>query len=294
MEYTFILLPICGAIFCFAAALIMKIRAQRGLPGERKQDVFDELDTKLREHLKKYGNSLTVSTYLAIGLLGFVVVVLLLVMTGQSLELSLAGGLLGFLAPEAVLRFYSGRRRKQFENRYAQALQQMASSLRSGLTIQQSVTDLCKSPFIHESIKESFRQIDTDLTVGIGVKEAFLRAANSLGSEDAMDVALSLSLQNKLGGSEARVVETVARNIGNRILLRREIKSLFADTQITILTMDIMPLLIIFGLIMGSPQYIEIFFQTPTMTAVFVAIVLFTLVGSVVIRRVVKRGTGGQ
>ena len=121
-----------------------------------------------------------------------------------------------------------------------------------------------------------------------------MRAAQTLGNEDAMDVALSLALQNELGGSEAKVVETVARNISNRILLRREIKSLFADTRITILTMDVLPLIIIFGLVMGSPQYIEVFFQTPAMTAVFIGIILFTLVGSVVIRKTVKRGTGGQ
>lgn len=294
MQYGFILLPICGAILCFAAAVIMRMRGQRGLPGEKKYDIFDGLAGKLQAHLKKYGTPFSRSTYLAIGLLGFVGMVLLLSMSGQSLGLSLAGGILGFLASEAALRLTSGRRQKQFENRYAQALQQMAASLRSGMTIQQSVADLCKSPFIHESIKGSFRQIDADLTVGIGIKEAFLRAANALGTEDAMDVALSLALQSELGGNEAKVVETVARNISNRIMLRREIKSLFADTNITILTMDIMPLLIIFGLVMGSPQYIEIFFQTPVMTAIFVAIILFTLAGSVVIRRVVKRGTGGQ
>lgn len=294
MKYSFILLPVCGAIFCFALALILKLRTQRGLHGERRRDLFDEISEKLRFHLKQYGNSLAFHTYLAIGLFGFVGFVLVLMMSGQPIEISLAGGFAGLFIPEAVLRLNSGRKQKQFENRYAQALQQMAASLRSGLTIQQSVSDLCQSPFIHESIKESFRQIDSDLQVGISVKEAFMRAAQTLGNEDAMDVALSLALQNELGGSEAKVVETVARNISNRILLRREIKSLFADTRITILTMDILPLIIIFGLVMGSPQYIEIFFQTPAMTAVFIGIILFTLVGSVVIRKTVKRGTGGQ
>ena len=114
--------------------------------------------------------------------------------------------------------------------------------------------------FIHDSIRASFRQIDTDLKVGLSVKESFLRAAHKLNSEDALDVALAISLQNELGGNEARVVETIARNISGRILLRREIKSLFADTNITILMMDFVPMFIIIGLIFGSPQYIAPFF----------------------------------
>lgn len=294
MRYSYILLPICGSILCFAVAAIMQIRSQRSLSGRRNDDPFDSLISAFKEHLKRHGSNLSASTYLTIGLFGFTGVMVLLLMLGMSTWIAIIGGMVGFLVPEIFMRVIGKRRQKQFENRYAQALQQMAASLRSGLTIQQSVADLCKSPFIHESVKSSFRQIDADLTVGISVKEAFMKAANTLNSEDAMDVALSLSLQNELGGSEAKVVETVARNISNRILLRREIKSLFADTNITIITMDILPLLIIFGLIMGSPHYIELFFQTPSMTALFVGIVLFTLVGSVVIRKVVRRGTGGK
>ena len=294
MRFSYILLPIFGAIICFATAVILRICGQRSLSGRKRVDLFDNILSKFNEHLKKHGNSLALNTYVAVGLLGFTGMVLLLFMTGQSLFISLAGGLLGLFIPEIVMRINGNRRQKQFENRYAQALQQMAASLRSGLTIQQSVTDLCKSPFIHESIKNSFRQIDADLTVGISIKEAFMKAAHALGSEDAMDVALSLSLQNELGGSEAKVVETVARNISNRILLRREIKSLFADTNITIITMDVLPLIIIFGLIMGSPHYVELFFQSPAMTALLIGIVLFTLVGSVVIRKIVRRGTGGK
>lgn len=291
MRLSLLVVPVYGAIFCFVAAMIMHIKSQRSLPKRQKPD--RERRQFLEAHLKSYGTPFTVKTYFALGLLGYTGMMLALYLFVKSAGIAFGLGVIGLVLPELALRLQSERKRKQFENRYAQALQQMAASLRSGLTIQQSVSDICKSPFIHNTIKESFRQIDADLTVGLGVKEAFMRAADTLQSEDAMDVALSLTLQNTLGGSEAKVVETVARNISSRILLRREIKSLFADTNITIWTMDVMPLLIIAGLFAGSPQYIETFFQTPTMTAVFAGILAFTMVGSVVIRKVVRRGTGG-
>ena len=284
MRLSLLVVPVYGAIFCFVAAMIMHIKSQRSLPKRQKPD--RERRQFLEAHLKSYGTPFTVKTYFALGLLGYTGMMLALYLFVKSAGIAFGLGVIGLVLPELALRLQSERKRKQ-------ALQQMAASLRSGLTIQQSVSDICKSPFIHNTIKESFRQIDADLTVGLGVKEAFMRAADTLQSEDAMDVALSLTLQNTLGGSEAKVVETVARNISSRILLRREIKSLFADTNITIWTMDVMPLLIIAGLFAGSPQYIETFFQTPTMTAVFAGILAFTMVGSVVIRKVVRRGTGG-
>lgn len=295
MKYGYILFPVCGAILCFAVVILLKMHNKRSLKEKQNQsDVFDSLSFKLKRHIKKHGGSLSYQSYISISLFGYVGSVLLLLMIGQSIELSALGGLIGLFVPELILRFTSSRQNKLFEDRYAQALRQMAASLRAGMTIQQSVADLCVNPFIHDSVKDSFRQIDADLKVGISVKEAFMRAADALGNEDAQDVALSLSLQNELGGNEAKVVETVARNISNRIMLRREIKSLFADTNITILTMDVVPLLIIAGLLTSSPQYIEVFFQTPTMMALFIGIIVFTFVGSIVIRKVVRRGTGGK
>lgn len=295
MKYGYILFPLCGAIICFAIAAVLRIRNKRSLKEEGKQhDIFDKILFRMKVHIRKYGGSLSLQSYISIALFGYAGCVLLMITIGQTVELSAVVGLIAFIIPEMLLRGMSSRRTRLFEDRYAQALRQMAASLRAGMTIQQSVADLCDNPFIHGSVKDSFRQIDADLKVGINIKTAFMRAAQFMESEDARDVALALSLQNELGGNEAKVVETVARNISNRIMLRREIKSLFADTNITILTMDVVPLLIIAGLLVSSPQYIEIFFETPVMTILFIGIIIFTAVGSVVIRKVVRRGTGGK
>lgn len=295
MKYGYILFPLCGAIICFAIASILKIRNKRSLKeGNQHHDIFDKILFCMKSHIRKYGGSLSLQSYISVALFGYVGCVLLMIIMGQTIELSAAAGLIGFIIPELLLRGMSSRQTRLFEDRYAQALRQMAASLRAGMTIQQSVVDLCDNPFIHDSVKDAFRQIDADLKVGINIRAAFMRAAQSMESEDARDVALALSLQNELGGNEAKVVETVARNISNRIMLRREIKSLFADTNITILTMDVVPLLIIAGLLASSPQYIEVFFQTPVMTILFIGIIIFTVAGSVVIRKVVRRGTGGK
>lgn len=298
MPYGLIIITLCGAILCLAAAWIMRIRQKRGIDAtvttaEQKKDFIDKAIQKLENRLGQYGGRMTVSTYLGIAVLGYTVVCLLLMLYGQPLPVSCLLAIVGLYAPEMVLKVYIGRQKKLFEDRYARALQQFASSLRSGLTVQQAVTDICACPYIHESIRSSYRQIDTDLRVGISVKNAFLRAAKKLNSVDAMDVAIAISLQHELGGSQAKVIEAIARNISSRILLRREIKSMFADTSITIMMMDVVPLCIIVALVLGSPQYLAPFFASPVMTALFIGIVAFTLVGSVVIRKVVKKETEG-
>ena len=89
MRFSYILLPIFGAIICFATAVILRICGQRSLSGRKRVDLFDNILSKFNEHLKKHGNSLALNTYVAVGLLGFTGMVLLLFMTGQSLFISL-------------------------------------------------------------------------------------------------------------------------------------------------------------------------------------------------------------
>lgn len=293
MDYLYILLPICGTILCLAASYILHIRAQRKLNGTKEKDYFHLAAKGVQKHIRHYGSSMTPDTYLGIGILAYAGTAICLMMLRQSVWVCLIGGSLGFFLPELILRLQSNRAKKQFEDRYARALQQFASSLRSGLTIQQAVADLCHCPFIHESIRVSFRQIDADLKVGISVREAFERAAEQLGSVDAKDTAIAISLQNEVGGNEAKVIETIARNISSRIMLRREVKSLFADANMTILMMDIVPFLILAALLIGSPQYVAPFFETPLMMGIFAAILIFTVIGSFVIRKTVKKGTEG-
>ena len=140
MRLSLLVVPVYGAIFCFAAAMIMHIKSQRSLPKRQKPD--RERRQFLEVHLKSYGTPFTVKTYFALGLLGYTGMMLALYLFVKSAGIAFSLGVIGLVLPELALRLQSERKRKQFENRYAQALQQMAASLRSGLTIQQSVSDI--------------------------------------------------------------------------------------------------------------------------------------------------------
>ena len=65
MRLSLLVVPVYGAIFCFAAAMIMHIKSQRSLPKRQKPD--RERRQFLEVHLKSYGTPFTVKTYFALG-----------------------------------------------------------------------------------------------------------------------------------------------------------------------------------------------------------------------------------
>ena len=122
MGYGFIILPLCGMIVCLSVAWIIKIREKR--PGAsviytREQDFIEKWLGNFQNRLGSYGGKMTVNTYIAIGIMAYIGMIIVLLMLGQSIWVSMGVGLIGFWLPDLVLRFYSKRLRKQFEDRYA-------------------------------------------------------------------------------------------------------------------------------------------------------------------------------
>lgn len=206
----------------------------------------------------------------------------------DSIILSIIAASLGVALPVLVLRILENADKKNFDERYARALRQLSSALKSGMTIPQAVNETSSSPFIHESVRKMFEQMDADLKVGLSVEETFQRMANQVDSEDVQDVAAAISMQVEVGGNEAVVIETIANNISSRIEVKREIKALFASTSLTVWALDIIPFLILVGLFFTSDQFVAPYFEDPSMTMILIGCIAMMFIGSFVMRRSIR------
>lgn len=110
----------------------------------------------------------------------------------------------------------------------------LAASLKAGLSIQQAVEELCLSKFVDEDMKVLYRNINSQIKMGVKVDKAFADFAEETQSVDARDVASAISLQEEIGGNEAETIETVARTIADRLDNKTTIKSLMTDSKMMI------------------------------------------------------------
>lgn len=284
---------VAAAVFCIAAAIILHLKSMKRIVGNPEMDFIDDLVTRKKEKLKRAGGNFPFRYYASLlvfcPLFGGTLAYLLF----RDFAIAMLIAMVCLILPDVFVRVMANRQKALFERRYARALRSLASALRSNMTIQQAVEDTCHNIFIHESVRVGFRQIASDLKVGISVKDAFERFAKYTGSQDAWDVAAAIAMQHEVGGNEAYVVSNIAQNINDRIMLRKEIKSLFADTDVMIFVMDLMPVAIIVGLYFYAPQYIMPYFENSLMTLLFFGLLAVMAAGTFVIRRIARSAKEG-
>lgn len=291
---TLILLGVYGVIVCIAVLVIILIRGKQFSPGSaidesQNGDIFSAIGNWKKASLAKKPWNMKYETYKAISTIcACVFAVIGFVLTGNLLKTA-ALTMFGVLIPEIIVLFQSNQQKSKFEERYARGLRQLAASLKSGLSIHQAISDVCQSPFVHDDIRHEFQQLDADLKLGIPIKEGFERFAKRVDCVDAKDVAIAIGMQSKVGGREAQVVETIAQNISDRLMLRKEVNSLFAGSNTTILMLDIIPFAVIVLMLLFGQTFMQPYFEDPTLLTVLIFLIVFMAVGTIITRKIVKQ-----
>ena len=280
-------------VMLFAIILIILIRSKkRKIEDNSGKDFIEQAEDRVKERIKNRGVQFKTSWYFRIMMVSpFVLGVIGYAYTG-SIFMTVTAAMFGFFIPELVLLIVKEQSDKFFEDRYNRSLVQLNASLRAGAGILQAVNDVANCKFIHESMRERYKKLSSDIQMGVSIEEAFQRFADSTNSKDAQDVALAVALQNQVGGKEAEVIETISENIKNRIITRREIKSLFSSTSSMIWIMDIIFPLIIAYFWITNPEYLEVYFSDPFYMGVFILLVVMDITGSIINHKILDRVHG--
>lgn len=292
-EFSFIYVFLIAFALCVAWIIIIRIREDKSTLAEEKEDFITTFYNKKKRMLEINMPKLSIQNYLlmVIGSPVLFTALLWFVMKNKAFVLALA--MFSVFLPDFVIRIIVESRRKRYEERYVRALKAFASSLRSGLSIQQSVQEIIANPFIADEIKDGFRQIDSDIRVGISIEDAFFAFAESADNDDARDVASAIAMQTIVGGSEAKVVDTIAGNIEDRLMTKKRIRAIFSATDFMVNAFDILPFLALIIVYIGMPEYVDKILDDPLMLLLCIFALAFTVYGSFSIRKKLRNAKGG-
>ena len=267
----------------------LKVHDTASLLAPEEKDFITRFLEYEAEELRRASAGIPLSVYLV---LRFVLAFALFGLGLAWLEnpwFSAALGVVGFFIPHLLLGALCLRNRKKFEERYARSLEQLSSSLRAGMSIMQAVGDVASCVFVHESIRRKYALLSADLQMGIPLEDAFLRFAEGTDSPDAEDVASAIAIQNEVGGHEDEVVLEIAKNIKDRIMLRREVTSIFAETSSMVWIMDFVPYLVMVGYLAANPSAAGFFFSGAGGILLLSACFILPAFGSMISHRALDR-----
>jgi tight adherence protein B len=207
-----------------------------------------------------------------------------LVLDGMLLALLFAA--LTPLAVRVGLAILAGRRRAAFADQLEDSLQLMASSLRAGHSLLQSLDSVANEA--EEPTSTEFARIINETRVGRPLEDALDETAERMGSEDFNWVAQAIAINREVGGNLAEVLDGVGHTIRERNQIRRQVKALAAEGKISVYVLMALPVGIAGFLWVTNPSYLAPFTRSPLGFGLIATCILMFIVGGIWLAKTVK------
>jgi tight adherence protein B len=221
----------------------------------------------------------------------FLVVVGALVAGAAGLVASgpLLGLLLAALVPVAArigVALLARRRRTAFADQLDDSLQLMASSLRAGHSLLQSLASVAREA--EEPTSEEFSRVINETRVGRDLNGALEETAARMGSQDFVWVTQAIAINREVGGNLAEVLDGVGHTIRERNQIRRQVKALAAEGKLSAYVLMALPFGITGFLAVSTPEYIGAFTESLVGYGLIVLSFVMLTIGGLWLRKVVN------
>jgi len=170
-------------------------------------------------------------------------------------------GLLTGSAPVLWLMFKRSRRRKQFEQHFADAVDMISRSIRAGNALGaaiQMVGDEMADP-----IGQEFRHMTEEIRLGVEPGEALGRLQERMPIEDVQFFCNAVRIQRGAGGNLAEILDRLSDVIRKRFELLSHARVLSAQQRYAAIFVGLSPLLFSIIFYFLSPGYFDPLIESP-------------------------------
>jgi tight adherence protein B len=178
----------------------------------------------------------------------------------SSLWIGMVLGIVGGVAPLAVLNFKIRQRTKRMHGQLTDVLSILASSLRAGHSFLQSLDLVAQE--IGEPSSEEYRRLLAELRLGRELNESLDAMALRIGSEDFKWAIVAVKIQREVGGNLAEILDTVAATLREREAVRGQVKALSAEGRLSMYLLCGLPFVVAIYMMLVNPEYLSLLWST--------------------------------
>lgn len=191
----------------------------------------------------------------------------------------------GWWIPQIWLGRRKSARLKAFNDQLADTIALMSNSLRSGMSLFQSMEMISREA--QPPVSQEFHRIVREIGLGVGPQEALLHLVHRVDSEDVDLVVTAVLVQFEIGGNLSRILDSIAGTIRERVKLQGEIRTLSAQGRMSGYILSGMPVAIGAILMLVAPSYMGKLFSPGPWIVLPVLAVIGIVIGSLVMRKLV-------
>jgi tight adherence protein B len=141
-----------------------------------------------------------------------------------------------------------------FNNQLADTVVLMGNSLRSGMSLLQAMDMVAREG--NPPISEEFARVTREVGLGISPQDALLHLVRRIRSEDLDLMVTAINVQHEVGGNLARILNTIADTIRERVKLKGEINTITSQQRMSGYILALLPVFVGGFLTLASPGYI--------------------------------------
>lgn len=205
-----------------------------------------------------------------------------------SLPLFSLAGAIGFalVVPDTIVKKRLEKRQDEFDGHLHEALRRMASTMRSGGSVQQAVTDVVNAKSMPEDIRVEFKKVLIELgydeTLDVGFKHMYER----IGSYNLKFLYITVKEQIANGGNMAEMFENIGRTINNKRLMDASIKATLSQGKTSGRVLSFFPFIIPTLIKMISPGYFDPMTSSAIGQFIYAGCYGFVFIGMFVINKI--------
>lgn len=205
--------------------------------------------------------------------------------THASLAFSVAAAT-AFLGPILIVRAMREKKMTQLVHQLPDALDLMARGLRVGHPLNTSIGTVARE--MPDPIATEFGIVFDQVNFGDDLTDAFHEFAERVNIEDVDYLSASIGIQHGTGGDLASVIETLSRVIRSRISMRRKIHAISSEGRLTCWVLSALPVIIFSFTSVSTPDYYGGVYNDPLFKPMAIAVVAFTILNFLVLRKLVR------
>ncbi len=180
--------------------------------------------------------------------------------TGQSLIVTLlAAFAAGFGLPRWLLAFLKSRREKKFTNEFANAIDVIVRSVKSGLPTTEALKIVAKE--MPEPVAGEFNTLVEGLKVGVSLEQGLRRMYDNMPTAEVNFFAIVMTIQQKSGGNLSEALNNLAGVLRDRKRLKGKIKAMSSEAKASAMIIGSLPPAVMALIYITTPDYIGLLFS---------------------------------
>ena len=194
------------------------------------------------------------------------------------------------MAGTAAPLWYVVWRRNRLINRFSEqlpdAMEMMASSLRSGNTVQSSMQVIADE--LMPPLSREFGIVSESIRLGIPVEQALDEMVNRIPNEDLEFFVTAVVMQRQCGGDLSEILDKIGWLVRERFYIQGQVQALTSEGRMSGAVLIALPFVVFVALYVLNREYVMLLFNEPLGKKMLAAGIVMQLLGAVIIRRIIN------